>query len=90
MKWFDQAHCKGMPLSWYFEDYEDDKEIAEQVDQICFDCPVRKECLKWAVDSNSTGVFGGVYLVLGKYNKTKNSHKYPYISNKLQKEVGEI
>ena len=39
------------------------------------------------VNTAGTGVFGGVFLVLGKYSKTKNSHKMPYIARKLEQEV---
>lgn len=86
-EWQTRADCKGDPLENYFEKYETDRDIAEETDDKCFACPVRQECLKMGVNTAGTGVFGGVFLVLGKYSKTKNSHKMAYISRKLEQEV---
>lgn len=88
--WRDEASCKGLSLSWFFEDYEEDKELAKDTDDMCFDCPVRQQCLENGVKMHGTGVHGGVYLALGKYSSSKNSHKLPYIQKKLEKEVNVI
>lgn len=84
------AACRGEPIQNYFELYEEDKEVAAETDDLCFDCPVREQCLKKGVETSGTGVFGATYLVLGKYSKTRNSHKDPYISKKLQQEVEQL
>lgn len=91
MTWEEQASCIGEPLENFFEAYESDRAVAEITDDMCFDCPVRSRCLsEKGVEPSGTGVFGGVYLVLGKYSKTRNSHKLPYLADKLQDEVDEI
>lgn len=90
IEWQENAACKGEPLEFFFELYEDDRDIAEEVDNICFGCPVREECLSWAVKQSSTGVFGGAYLIHGRFNKAKNKHKLPYISNKIESEINYI
>lgn len=86
-EWQTEAECQGDPLENYFEKYETDRDIAEETDDKCLGCPVREQCLKMGVNTAGTGVFGGVFLVLGKYSKTKNSHKMPYIARKLEQEV---
>lgn len=88
--WQEEASCKGEPIDLFFESYETDRSVAETTDDMCYDCPVRSQCLKKGVETAGTGVFGAVYLSLGKYSKTRNSHKMPYIANKLEEEVNEI
>ena len=38
-------------------------------------CPVAKDCLLAGVENSEYGVWGGVYLSLGKIDKTRNAHK---------------
>lgn len=85
--WQEHALCQGDPLENYFEKYESDVTVATDTDDKCLECPVRSQCLTMGVQTAGTGVFGGVFLVLGKYSKTKNSHKMPYIARKLEEEV---
>jgi hypothetical protein len=85
--WQEDASCAGQPLENFFEKYETDPETAQDIDDQCLDCPVRQHCLAMGVNTAGTGVFGGVFLVLGKYSRTKNSHKMPYIARKLEQEV---
>lgn len=59
----------------FFEAYEDDKKDATVVDQICLHCPVVKECFAAGVKGKETGVWGGVYLKNGKYDREQNAHK---------------
>jgi hypothetical protein len=92
---YDRADChpKGDTpegLNLFFDSYLSDKEVAEDIDELCFGCPVRKQCLTMGVTTGGTGVHGGAYLMIGKWSKTKNSHKLPYVANKLQKEIAEI
>ena len=46
LKWYHLAACNNMPINWFYDDYETDKELAKQVDQICMHCPVIKQCHK--------------------------------------------
>ena len=73
-----------MPLSWFYEDYEDDEEIAKSVDDICLSCPVMKECLLDATDNKDYGVRGAIYLNNGKPDKMRNAHKTPEIWERIQ------
>ena len=88
--WTEEALCRGKPLEVFFEAYEENKDVAIAVDDMCLGCPVRSQCLKLGVNTSGTGVFGGTYLVLGKFSKTRNSHKLPYVSGKLQEEINDI
>lgn len=84
--WQDLALCQNIvgprksngdaddPL---FDSYENSKEAANAVDEMCERCPVRKSCLIAGVDGREQGVWGGVYLMNGKPDKNKNDHKTP-------------
>lgn len=74
-EWRKEAACLDLDLDLFFEDYEDDPETAKFVDSVCESCPVRRECLKNAVDFNASGVWGGMYLMLGEYSRSRNTHK---------------
>jgi hypothetical protein len=89
-RWQESARCKDEPLENFFEAYETDRSVAEDTDDMCLDCPVRNWCLKEGVETAGTGVFGGVYLSLGKFSKTRNSHKLPYVAEKLEEQVNDI
>jgi len=85
LRWWHMASCKDMPFSWFFEDYETDKETAKQIDQLCLSCPVNKFCFDEGVKNKDWGVRGGVYMNLGRSDKTYNKHKTQEIWRKLKK-----
>jgi hypothetical protein len=85
VKWYHLAACINMPINWFYDDYEIDKELAKQVDQICMHCPVIKQCHAEGVEKKEKGVRGGVYLDLGRPNKQHNEHKDPETWKKLKK-----
>lgn len=74
-----------MPINWFYDDYESDKELAKQVDQICLHCPVNKQCYTEGVESAEKGVRGGIYLNLGRPDKQHNLHKTPELWKELKK-----
>ena len=73
--WQDEALCSGVDTNKYFDIYEEDQEVARQVDRMCFACPVIKECFDFGISTESWGVWGGVYLTDGRIDNIKNSHK---------------
>ena len=75
IEWQDLAACLGMDTGLFFEKYEADVQMAKAIDQCCISCPVRKICYDSGVENDEYGVWGGVYLTLGKNDKMKNSHK---------------
>ena len=89
VKWYHLAACNGMTkrpdYDWFYDLYEVDKEVAKQVDQICLNCPVIKQCYTEGVLEKEKGVWGGVYLDLGRPDKQHNSHKDPEIWKRLKK-----
>lgn len=82
-KWQDYASCNGMelvdaygnPSDPFFEEYETDVVSAMNTDKLCMHCPVAKQCLQDGIDNGDWGVHGGVYLVYGRVDASKNSHK---------------
>ena len=85
VEWYHLAACKNMSINWFYDDYETSKAHAEQVDQICLSCPVSKFCLEEGIANKEYGVWGGVYLNLGRIDKDQNSHKTPEHWKKLRK-----
>ena len=56
-QWFHQGLCRGYPTKlWYQYDSQKDK-IAKK---ICNTCPVRADCLQFALENHETGVWGGL------------------------------
>lgn len=74
-KWYHLAACSNMPINWFYDDYESDKNVANQVDQICLHCPVIDICYEEGIRNKERGVWGGVFLDLGRPEKTINAHK---------------
>lgn len=64
-----------MDRSLFFEQYETSISTAKDVDSLCGGCPVQYECLNLGIATAGTGVFGGVYIMLGQMSKARNSHK---------------
>lgn len=84
--WWHLAICQGMNdraqneaphkhVDVFFEGYEDDPVLAKTMDSICNSCPVQKLCLKEGIEKGETGLWGGVFLLNGKMDKSKNGHK---------------
>jgi hypothetical protein len=89
IKWYHLAACKGMTTNskydWFYDLYETDKIVSQQVDQICLGCPVIKQCYAEGVTGKEKGVWGGIYMDLGRPDKQHNSHKSPEIWKELKK-----
>jgi WhiB family redox-sensing transcriptional regulator len=58
-RWADRAACRGAnPDIWFCDDRGASYREARQ---ICVACPVRLECLTWAVETNTHyGMWGGL------------------------------
>jgi len=73
--WKDNASCLGMDTNKMFEGYEESVESRKEIDAMCAECPVRKQCFAVGVSQKEWGVWGGVYLENGKISREFNSHK---------------
>lgn len=73
--WMSEALCAGTDTELYFDQYENDIETAKYIDRQCMSCPVVKECFDEGVNSESSGVWGGVFLNEGRLDNIRNSHK---------------
>jgi hypothetical protein len=75
-KWQDFASCNGIENpNLFFDDYESDVVVAMNTDKMCMHCPVARQCLEDGEANGDWGVHGGVYLVYGRIDKSRNSHK---------------
>jgi len=56
--WFVHGACRGMPVNLFFvRDRGDRYDPAARA--ACRGCPVREECLDWAIAHHETGYWGG-------------------------------
>lgn len=53
--WMDRGRCKGTDPEIFFEDASETLAKA-----ICRGCPVKPDCLTWAMDNDQDGVWGGM------------------------------
>lgn len=74
-KWTKEASCLNMDVNMFFDRYEENKNLAAAIDNMCSKCPVQRECLAQGVSNKDWGVWGGVYLESGEISKEFNSHK---------------
>lgn len=63
-RWDERADCRGWPLQIFFGPDGERRAVREAREEIakgvCGGCPVRAECLEWAVRAGMRyGVFGG-------------------------------
>lgn len=75
LKWYQFAACNNMETNWFYDTYESDVHVARQTDNVCLHCPVAKRCFIEGTSNKEFGVWGGVYLNLGRIDKSSNSHK---------------
>jgi WhiB family redox-sensing transcriptional regulator len=55
--WMRQGKCRDYPTEMFYPTQGADYVTAER---ICWQCPVREECLEYALDNNITyGIWGG-------------------------------
>lgn len=60
-KWISQSLCSKKEnqdiVDYFFSDKLEEKHIAKN---LCFSCPVRKDCIKWALEEKEIwGIWGG-------------------------------
>lgn len=60
MEWREEASCKDMPTSIFFDGWFDlTKNEKKSIVEMCVLCPVRRQCYNYAVKSQSHGVWAG-------------------------------
>lgn len=89
LEWQDLALCSGMDTNFFYDDYESDVNVARVVDEGCLSCPVMAQCLERGVENGEWGVWGGIYLVSGRPDKNRNSHKGQDIWSQIRERIGE-
>jgi len=58
MTWMNEAACKGSPISMFFLTRGEDPRPAQQM---CKGCPVRVDCIEYALATECyEGIFGGL------------------------------
>lgn len=57
--WRREAACRGVPTAEYFTNDNGRVGVSPEVVARCSRCPVREECLEWAVAHEEYGFWGG-------------------------------
>ena len=57
-KWYKQAECVGVSGDVFFE--EGVKRLVIEAKSYCYRCPVRVDCLEYAIKADEIGVWGGM------------------------------
>jgi Transcription factor WhiB len=84
------ARCSGKDTNLFYENYEEDKNLARKVDsELCLKCPLIAECLVEGVKNKEWGVWGAIYLRDGKINRKFNSHKSTAVWLEIHKRIQE-
>ena len=52
MNWWEQAACRGRPTAWWYPE-RGDVFVGEVARAVCARCPVRRECLDDALESEA-------------------------------------
>jgi len=84
IKWYQLAACSGTDINMFYDDYETDKLVASQVDEMCLHCPVIKQCYNEGTSNKEKGVWGGIYMDLGRIDKEYNAHKTQEVWKRLK------
>jgi hypothetical protein len=74
-KWKEQARCLNFDTNLFFEDYEEDVELRKDIDELCAECPVVRQCFAVGISNKGWGVWGGVYMENGKISREFNRHR---------------
>lgn len=88
LEWQDLSICHGMPTNDFYDNYESNERVARVIDQACLSCPVMAQCLQRGVENHEWGVWGGIFLVSGKPDANKNSHKTPEVWEAIRRRIG--
>lgn len=83
--WMDVAVCQGMDHNLFYDTYENDINIAKNIDEMCLSCPVVKMCYDHGIANDEQGVWGGIYIYAGAIDKQRNMHKTPEVWKRLKK-----
>lgn len=73
--WFSKGNCNGKDTSMFFPD-TGDTTTAKKAMTLCKSCPVRAECLAYAINNNEIfGVWGG--FTVRRRRKVRKSLSIP-------------
>jgi len=58
LSWAEDANCRGTDPEAFFP-ISDRPDLAKVALRICRDCPVKAPCLRWALNNETGGIWGG-------------------------------
>jgi hypothetical protein len=101
LHWHDLAACRNIvevfeedgqkkifdPMFDTYESSSPPYSIRMAVDEMCLSCPVQEICYEYGVENDQSGVWGGVYLSMGKHDRTRNEHKTKDVWKRIKARV---
>lgn len=77
--WTEKAACKGQPRDVFFP--EPGTSAATRAREICVGCPIRRECLEFAIETRQEyGIWGGMNAGERQLFENKRARRRPTIS----------
>jgi hypothetical protein len=74
-EWKESGNCKDYDTNLFFDKYEEDVDLRPAIDNLCFSCPMVRQCFAVGVSQKEWGVWGGIYLENGKISREFNKHR---------------
>jgi hypothetical protein len=74
-KWVDSAACRDQDTNLFFEKYEESIPVRLDIDKLCQECPVVRQCFAIGISQKEWGVWGGVYLENGAISREFSRHR---------------
>lgn len=65
-QWMEYGLCVNLDVNLFFDKYETDDVVKDNVKKLCSLCPVKDVCIEYGEQNGAWGVWGGKYLQNGK------------------------
>lgn len=88
IQWRDLSLCSNMETNLFYDEYEQNEQVANMIDEACLSCPVMVQCLQRGMENGEWGVWGSIYLTGGRVDKGKNDHKTPDTWQAIKERIG--
>jgi len=89
----ENEHGEEVLFDPLFDSYEEDEPpypVRKATDEMCLSCPVQSMCYQQGKQNREFGVWGGLYLVLGKVDRTRNEHKTDDTWDRIRERLGKL
>jgi hypothetical protein len=68
----EKGNCVGLPTRWWFPEFGDKREQIKNTQKakaLCLKCEVKEQCISYAKETRSSGIWGAMSFDRGMPNK---------------------